>query len=172
MVWKLSKLGNGLMERFHGRHFTAPCLVSQVCYYPCPVRGLPIHRKRYDTVGALPGNTKAHEEWGATKAPDFRKRFALRSRRHPTRHEAILLQHLDASWRAQAPIGPYVLDFFCDVRLLAIEIDGSTHRNLRRYDAKRDAYFRRIGIRTIRFTNDDVENRLSDVIETITRETH
>ena len=50
----------------------------------------------------------------------------------------------------------YFLDFFFPQRMLAIEIDGSSHTDRKAYDQRRDADFRSIGIRTIRVKNKDV----------------
>ena len=50
----------------------------------------------------------------------------------------------------------YFLDFFFKGRMVAIEIDGSSHKARRDMDRRRDADFRSIGIRTIRVRNKDV----------------
>jgi very-short-patch-repair endonuclease len=51
-------------------------------------------------------------------------------------------------FRRQHPAGPYVLDFFCPLRLLAIEIDGEAHNRGDRpeRDARRDAWLRENGV--------------------------
>ena len=59
----------------------------------------------------------------------------------------------------------YFLDFFFPERMLAIEIDGSSHNEKKEHDRRRDADFRSIGIRTIRIKNKDVTNgKLIDVL--------
>ena len=50
----------------------------------------------------------------------------------------------------------YYLDFFFPKRMIAVEIDGSSHDKTREHDRQRDADFRSIGIRTIRIKNKDV----------------
>ena len=50
----------------------------------------------------------------------------------------------------------YFLDFFFPERMVAVEIDGSSHLAKREYDMRRDRDFRSIGIRTIRIGNADV----------------
>ena len=52
----------------------------------------------------------------------------------------------------------YFLDFFFPLRMIAVEIDGSSHYGRKEYDRQRDADFRSIGIRTIRIKNKDVMN--------------
>ena len=50
----------------------------------------------------------------------------------------------------------YYLDFFFKGRMLAVEIDGSSHKARREADRRRDADFRSVGIRTVRIKNRDV----------------
>ena len=50
----------------------------------------------------------------------------------------------------------YFLDFFIRGRMLAIEIDGSSHNTRKKEDRRRDNDMRSIGIRTIRIKNKDV----------------
>jgi len=65
-------------------------------------------------------------------------------------------------FRRQAPVGPYILDFFCPEACLAIELDGSGHgrHHAARADATRDAWLAEHGIVTLRFDNQRV---ISDV---------
>ena len=59
----------------------------------------------------------------------------------------------------------YFLDFFYPDKMVAVEIDGSSHRLRKDHDRRRDADFRSIGIRTIRVRNKDVMGgRLLDKI--------
>jgi very-short-patch-repair endonuclease len=55
-------------------------------------------------------------------------------------------------FRKQHPIGPYVLDFYCDAAKLAVEVDGASHgagdRPVR--DERRDAWLAAQGIATLR----------------------
>ena len=57
------------------------------------------------------------------------------------------------------------LDFFFPKRMVAVEIDGSSHKSRKDTDRRRDADFRSIGIRTIRVKNSDVmEGKLYEKI--------
>lgn len=59
----------------------------------------------------------------------------------------------------------YFLDFFFPKRMVAVEIDGSSHKSRKDTDRRRDADFRSIGIRTIRVKNSDVmEGKLYEKI--------
>jgi very-short-patch-repair endonuclease len=55
-------------------------------------------------------------------------------------------------FRVQHPIGPYILDFYCAEARLAVEIDGQSHWSTDQvaHDQRRDAYFREMGIQTLR----------------------
>lgn len=58
----------------------------------------------------------------------------------------------------QKPIHRFIADFYCVKLNLIIEIDGDSHKNKTKTDIKRDKFLQQIGIKTIRFTNDQVLN--------------
>jgi very-short-patch-repair endonuclease len=53
-------------------------------------------------------------------------------------------------FRKQHPIGPYVLDFYCDELRLAVEVDGEGHSFNPERDERRDAWLAKQGVRTLR----------------------
>jgi very-short-patch-repair endonuclease len=59
-------------------------------------------------------------------------------------------------WRRQAPIGPFIVDFYCPAARLVVELDGSQHLDQAAYDARRTAYLERDGLRVIRFGSEGV----------------
>jgi very-short-patch-repair endonuclease len=61
-------------------------------------------------------------------------------------------------FRRQHPIGPFVVDFFCDALKVAVEIDGASHSTdaAAFYDSRRTAYLQRIGIYVLRAQARDV----------------
>jgi len=69
-------------------------------------------------------------------------------------------------FRRQYSIGPYVLDFFCYEKKLAIELDGRQHGELKAqaHDAKRDLYLKMHGIRIKRIWNFQVRENLDGVL--------
>ena len=71
--------------------------------------------------------------------------------------------------RRQHPIGPYVLDFYCSERKLAIEIDGIVHTtgDWPRRDQLRDDYLRGMGIAVIRIAASEVLKDLDGVADGI-----
>jgi len=54
--------------------------------------------------------------------------------------------------RRQAPIGRFIADFVCHSKRLVIELDGRLHDPIR--DRARDAWFLKVGYRTLRFKNE------------------
>ena len=70
-------------------------------------------------------------------------------------------------FRRQAPIGPYVVDFFCPKRKLVIELDGGQHATQMEADAERTAWLETKGYRVIRFWNNEVFENLDGVLQSI-----
>jgi len=64
----------------------------------------------------------------------------------------------------------YRLDFLFPSVNLAVEIDGAGHRNTQAYDDERDDRVAGLGIDTIRFTDEDVNERYFLVREAVARE--
>ncbi len=56
-------------------------------------------------------------------------------------------------FRRQHPLGPYILDFFCNGAKLDVEVDGLQHGspNNQVNDATRDAFLENQGIKVLRF---------------------
>jgi very-short-patch-repair endonuclease len=100
---------------------------------------------------------------------------AREMRGEPTRAELILWQMLrrrglgDARFRRQYAIGPYILDFFCLELGLAVEVDGKGHEepDQVRYDQERTDFLNRKGIAVLRFSDNQVENELDRVLESL-----
>ena len=70
-------------------------------------------------------------------------------------------------FRRQTPFGRYILDFYCDEKKLAIEIDGSSHEGKQEYDDNRDKLLKASNVNIIRFTNKDILNDIESVLEQI-----
>ena len=112
-------------------------------------------------------STKANAE----ELKDLRK--SLRNNMTPA--EAVLWRALKGrqtgglKFRRQQGIGPFILDFYCPERMLAIEIDGSSHDYKYDYDEERTVFLHQQGIRVIRFTNQQVFSSLTGVLEEIVK---
>jgi very-short-patch-repair endonuclease len=93
--------------------------------------------------------------------------------------ELLLWRHLKGrqlmglKFRRQAPVGPYILDFFCPEARVAVELDGGGHgrHHTVARDAQRDAWLSEHGIATLRFTNDAILRDVALVCDAILAET-
>jgi len=79
-------------------------------------------------------------------------------------------------FRRQHPMGPYVLDFYCDTVRLAIEVDGAMHHieGAPERDAKRDRWLSMANVTVLRIparlmlkdmtaTLDTIQHRLAEL---------
>lgn len=115
-------------------------------------------------------NPKMHHS-----APPPLFQFARNNREAPTPAEAMLWEVLrdkkleGHKFRRQHPIGKFILDFYCHRSKLAIEVDGGYHlsKEQAEYDQNRTEELRKIGVRVLRFTNEQVLNQMGEVVEDI-----
>lgn len=73
-------------------------------------------------------------------------------------------------FKRQKPIGRYIVDFICVKKNLIIELDGSQHMEQTNYDRVRDEWLHQQGYKVIRIWNNDVMNRIEQVLEFIWQE--
>jgi very-short-patch-repair endonuclease len=71
------------------------------------------------------------------------------------------------SFRRQAPIGPFIVDFVCQQHRLIIEIDGGQHAAASEHDRQRDKWLRSKGYRVLRFWNTEVLRNRPAVLQII-----
>jgi very-short-patch-repair endonuclease len=76
-------------------------------------------------------------------------------------------QRLGYDFHRQKPIDAYVVDFFCPKLLLAIEIDGASHEGRQEEDIQRQKEIERYGISFLRFSDNEVKENLSGILECI-----
>ncbi len=74
---------------------------------------------------------------------------------------------LGVRFKPQHPINIFIVDFYCHTHKLVIEIDGGVHEQQGEYDESRTVELKRFGITVIRFTNEEVQNNMDGVIDTI-----
>ncbi len=69
----------------------------------------------------------------------------------------------------QFSIGNYIVDFYCPKKRLVIELDGSQHLDpvIQQYDIKRNKYLNDLGLKILRFWDNDVLARTDSVLEEI-----
>ena len=72
-------------------------------------------------------------------------------------------------FRRQHPFANYILDFYCHECKLAVELDGSRHREPenKEYDNVRAGLLKEYGITVLRFWNKEVLNETEKVLERI-----
>lgn len=99
----------------------------------------------------------------------LKKRQRLRNNLTP--QEIILWSRLrrnqmGCKFRRQHSIGNYIVDFFCPEKKIIVEIDGLQHKREKdtKYDAKRTKYFNYLGIKVLRFWNNEINTNLEGVI--------
>ena len=96
-------------------------------------------------------------------------------RAEPTEAEAALWQLLRnrrlirEKIRRQVPIGRYVADFYCHERKLVIELDGGVHEDpdQQLHDRNREAFLKSLGLRILRFTNEEVLGTTQAVLDQV-----
>jgi very-short-patch-repair endonuclease len=111
--------------------------------------------------------------------PDSRQQqkqeFARSMRKDPTPAERILWPVVrnrrlaGYRFRRQHLFGPYILDFYCSVAQLVVELDGDTHVGREQQDRERDDYLRQNGLHILRIANGLVYEEEDEVLELIAR---
>jgi very-short-patch-repair endonuclease len=109
------------------------------------------------------------------EAPNRTRAFAKALRGTMTLPEVLLWKALKGRrldglhFRRQHPIGPYILDFYCDAAKLCVEIDGYSHGTGQQpeRDQKRDVWLSDQGVRTLRISTSLVLEDMDDAVATI-----
>ena len=103
------------------------------------------------------------------------KQYAKEMRHSMTPEERRLwydfLSKHSCHFRRQQPIGKYIVDFYAVSLRLAVEVDGSQHfeEDVRLYDDARTKFLREHDIRLLRFTNEQIQRKFSDVCAAVER---
>jgi len=84
--------------------------------------------------------------------------------------DRINRNQLGVRFKAQHPIYKFVVDFYCHKYKLVIEIDGEIHNFQKQEDEGREEELKRLGLKIIRFTNDEVKEDLDRVVDEIKKE--
>ncbi len=127
---------------------------------------------RYPTdILMVHGGTMMTEFFNRRQEKDKRREL----RREMTPAEVVLWDRLrdrqaaGLRFRRQHSAGVFILDFYCPARMLAVELDGSSHdgAEAQEYDAARTEYLEAAGIRVLRFANADVLRDAEAVVKAI-----
>ena len=98
---------------------------------------------------------------------------ARRLRRDETEAERTLWARLrerrliDAKFRRQHPVGPFVTDFCCSERGLVVELDAGQHAVRLETDGRRTEFLAARGFRVLRFWDNEVFKNIEGVLHVI-----
>jgi len=103
------------------------------------------------------------------------KKYARQLRKNMTNAEILIWSKVRRKqingfqFYRQKTIGNYIVDFYCPVAKLVIELDGGQHytEETRIKDAKRDKYLQKLGIKVLRISDSDVFKNNNAVLELI-----
>jgi very-short-patch-repair endonuclease len=108
---------------------------------------------------------------------NFLKGNARKLRKEMTKPEIILWNRIrrkqvgNLQFNRQKPLGNYIVDFYCPVKKLVIEIDGGQHYEngeIIEEDKEREHFLKKVlKLKIIRFTNDDITQNLASVMDKI-----
>ena len=70
-------------------------------------------------------------------------------------------------FRRQHPLGRFILDFYAPESKLVVELDGGIYIGNEEMDSERTKFLEAYGNRVIRFTNEEVQGNLADVLARI-----
>jgi very-short-patch-repair endonuclease len=94
-------------------------------------------------------------------------------RRNSTLSEVLLWRYLKGrqmsghDFDRQKPIGNFIVDFFCNELMLAIEIDGESHNSKGDQDIERQKRLEGLGVRFLRFSDMEVKQNIEGVVSFI-----
>ena len=82
------------------------------------------------------------------------------------------LSNYPVHFHRQKVIGNYIVDFYCPKAKMVVELDGSQHfeSETARADQERTEYLNRLGIKVLRYANNEVNEQFRAVCEDIDRQ--
>jgi very-short-patch-repair endonuclease len=101
------------------------------------------------------------------------KELARELRNHSTLAEVLLWNQiknkklLGCDFHRQKPIDRFIVDFFCPDLMLAIEIDGASHRQKGHADVERHRRLESLGVQLMRFEDSMVKREMPKVLTAI-----
>jgi len=72
---------------------------------------------------------------------------------------------LSLDFHRQKIIGNYIVDLYCPILALVVEIDGSSHNDKVEYDKMRDNYLRSLGLNVLHYDDIEIKKNLNSVVE-------
>jgi len=115
-----------------------------------------------------------------TASPDRYKllrEFAKKNKQYPTEAEKMLWEYIRSEqlwfkFNRQHIVGDYIVDFICLEKGLVIEVDGGYHSEYEQMqrDECRTEHLEDMGLKVIRFSNEEVLNNIEGVLDNIRKE--
>ena len=101
--------------------------------------------------------------------------FARELRQKQTNTEKILWHYLRGrrfkglKFKRQEVISPYIVDFICYEAMIIVELDGGQHNTPEKikYDRARTRFLEKLGFRVLRYWDNEIFNKLDNVLEDI-----
>jgi very-short-patch-repair endonuclease len=81
--------------------------------------------------------------------------------------QEVRAKKLSVRFRRQQVIAGFIVDFYCHKAALVVEVDGDIHELQQHEDARREKVLTDIGLRMIRFQNDEIFTDLFAVVQSI-----
>jgi very-short-patch-repair endonuclease len=78
--------------------------------------------------------------------------------------EEVRAKKLGVRFRRQQVIQGFIVDFYCHKSALVVEVDGDVHDLQQEEDARREEVLSELGLRIVRFGNDEVVRNVSVVV--------
>jgi very-short-patch-repair endonuclease len=76
----------------------------------------------------------------------------------------VRAKKLGVRFRRQQVIQGFIVDFYCHKAALVVEVDGDIHDLQKEEDARREKVLSELGLRIVRFRNDEVVRDVSAVV--------
>ena len=72
-------------------------------------------------------------------------------------------------FRRQHPVSRFIVDFYCHEKRLVVEVDGSIHdlQEVKERDEGREEELKNLGLNVIRFTNEEIEYDIDNVLNSL-----
>ena len=104
----------------------------------------------------------------------FERAQSLRENMTPSEEKlwgCLSNKQLGVKFRRQHPLSRFIVDFYCHEYLLVVEVDGGVHytEEAKEYDEMRSCMINELGMKVIRFENEEVLKNVEKVVEEIKR---
>jgi tRNA threonylcarbamoyl adenosine modification protein YeaZ len=128
----------------------------------------------HQTVQMQKTGKSAFPEYYPVDVKNVKKKYpeAQPFKQQPTEAEEVLWQELDEKktgykFNRQQLINQFIVDFVCISKKLIVEVDDEIHKTPNEYSEGKKVILEKLGFTVIRFKNEDVIARVSEVLQKI-----